>query len=79
MNIDLRNISPDFEKQVNRIKKEFDINVNSKAVEHCVVNYLEKLGEIEALKNKLQQKNDELNKIQSKLNLLKEGFDFLLK
>ncbi|GIZ08491.1 hypothetical protein [Flavobacterium sp. UMI-01] len=40
MNIDLRNISPDFENAVNEVKKELIVNTNSKAVEHCVVNYL---------------------------------------
>ncbi|OXA65306.1 hypothetical protein B0A67_24555 [Flavobacterium aquidurense] len=61
MNIDLRNISEDFEKQVNEVKKKFDIITNSKAVEYCTVNYIAKLKEIEKLKTELsneKQKND---------------------
>ena len=50
MNIDLRNISEEFEKEVNEVKKSFDINTNSKAGEYCVINYLTKIKEIEKLK-----------------------------
>jgi tRNA 2-selenouridine synthase SelU len=79
MNIDLRNISDEFEKEVNRIKKEFDINTNSKAVEHCVVNYLQKLKDIESLKNDLNQTKEKLSSYERRLDNLKDLFGWIMK
>ncbi|OXA65940.1 hypothetical protein B0A67_23960 [Flavobacterium aquidurense] len=77
MNIDLRNISEEFEKQVNEIKKKFDINTNSKAVEYCVVNYLIKLKEIEKLKLELSNEKEKHSILKNKLHQLKEFFAWI--
>ncbi|MEO8534824.1 MAG: hypothetical protein ABI441_13790 [Flavobacterium sp.] len=79
MNIDLRNISEDFEKQVNQIKREFDININSKAVEHSVVNYLSILSEIERLKNELAFTKEELSSYERRLDNLKVFLGWIMK
>ena len=79
MNIDLRNISEEFETQVNLIKKALDINTNSKAVEHCVVNYRKKLEEIENLKKELNKEKQEHSILKNKLLQLKELFAWINK
>jgi hypothetical protein len=79
MNIDLRNISEEFEKQVNEIKKKFDINTNSKAVEYCVVNYLIKLKEIEKLKLELSNEKEKHSILKNKLHQMKELFAWINK
>lgn len=63
MNIDLRNISEQFEKEVNRVKKEFGINTNSKAVEYCVNNYLEIINENKKLRTELNEEKQNLNNL----------------
>lgn len=68
MNIDLRNISEEFESQVNEVKKRFHVNTNSKAVELCVANYFIKLKEIEKLKSDLDKANTELRITRGKIN-----------
>lgn len=65
MNIDLRNVSLDLEEQINRIKMQFGINTNSKAVEHATVNYLKNLKEIQDLKTQLQQERIEHNELKN--------------
>lgn len=79
MNIDLRNISEEFEKGVNEVKRSFDINTNSKAVEHCVLNYLSKLKEIENLKVELSKEKQEHSILRNKLSQLKELFAWINK
>ena len=79
MNIDLRNISEDFEKGVNEVKKNFDINTNSKAVEYCVVNYFAKLKEIENLKLELNREKQDHSILKNKLLQLKELFAWINK
>ncbi|SNS02425.1 hypothetical protein [Flavobacterium sp. ov086] len=79
MNIDLRNISEEFEKQVNLIKRSFDINTNSKAVEHCVVNYHSKLEEIDRLKNQLAATKEKLSSYENRLDNLKDLFGWIMK
>lgn len=78
MNIDLRNISSDFEAQVNKIKREFDINTNSKAVEHSVINYLNKLEEIKKLKEELNRTKNELSTYERRLDNLKDLFGWIM-
>lgn len=65
MNIDLRNISPEFEKAVEAVKKEFGISTNSKAVELCTINYLKSLQTIENLRTGLNSKNIELCEVKN--------------
>ncbi len=79
MNIDLRNISEDFEKEVNEVKKKFDIITNSKAVEFCVMNYFIKLKEIENLKSELNKEKQEHSILLNKLSQLKELFAWINK
>lgn len=79
MNIDLRNISEEFEKEVTEVKKSFDINTNSKAVEYCVMNYLIKLKEIEKLKMELNNEKQEHSVLKNKLSQLKELFAWINK
>lgn len=74
MNIDLRNISPEFENQVNEVKKRFYVNTNSKAVELCVANYFIKLKEIENLKNELDKANRDLRIAENKINNMQIAF-----
>lgn len=71
MNIDLRNISEEFELQVNEIKGQFQISTNSKAVEFCTVNYLKQLQTIEELRKVLNSKTIELEHIKNDVNNLK--------
>ncbi|BFM44941.1 hypothetical protein CFS9_35820 [Flavobacterium sp. CFS9] len=78
MNIDLRNISSEFESQVNKIKREFDINTNSKAVEYSVVNYLDKLEEIKKLKEELSQTKHSLAHYERRLDNLKDLFSWIM-
>ena len=78
MNIDLRNISSDFEAQVNKIKKEFDINTNSKAVEYSVINYLNKLEENKKLREELNKTKNEMIQYERRLDHLKELFTWIL-
>lgn len=70
MNIDLRNISEEFENQVNQIKKDFLISTNSKAVEYCTLNYLQKLDEIEKLKQELKETKQSLGNVRYHLGRL---------
>jgi response regulator of citrate/malate metabolism len=79
MNIDLRNISEEFEKAVNEVKKNFDINTNSKAVEYCVLNYLLKLKEIEKLKIDLNKEKQEHSFLKNKVLQLKDLFAWINK
>jgi predicted RNase H-like nuclease (RuvC/YqgF family) len=79
MNIDLRNISEDFEKGVNEVKNNFDINTNSKAVEYCVINYFTKLKEIEILKSELNKEKQQHSILQNKFSQLKELFAWINK
>lgn len=74
MNIDLRNISEEFENQVNEVKKRFHVNTNSKAVELCVANYFIKLKEIESLKNELDKANRDLRIADNKINNMQIAF-----
>lgn len=68
MNIDLRNISPEFENQVNEVKKRFHVNTNSKAVELCVANYFIKLKDIENLKTELEKAKRDLRIAEGKIS-----------
>lgn len=79
MNIDLRNISEDFEEQVNRVKLQFDINTNSKAVEYCTVNYLKKLKEIEDLRTQLHNAKNEMRDLKYHVDGFKSHLKVLLK
>ena len=65
MNIDLRNISPEFEKQVEAVKKQLGIRTNSKAVELCTANYLYQLKVIEDLKKTISIQANELKEIKN--------------
>jgi archaellum component FlaC len=65
MNIDLRNISSEFEKHVEAVKIEFGISTNSKAVELCTVNYLKQLKTIEELRKLLNSKSNELQQVKN--------------
>lgn len=78
MNIDLRNISSEFENQVNKIKRQFDINTNSKAVEYSVVNYLQKLEEIEKLKQQLSDTKHKLSSYERRLDNLKDLLGWIM-
>lgn len=79
MNIDLRNISEEFEQEVNKVKKSFDISTNSKAVEYCVINYHSKLKEIEKLKKELNNEKEKHSILKNKLQQLKELFAWINK
>lgn len=70
MNIDLRNISDDFEKEVNKVKTQFDINTNSKAVEYCVKNYMSKCKRIQELENYLAKERLELSELKKDVKTL---------
>ncbi|WP_291287339.1 hypothetical protein [Flavobacterium sp.] len=78
MNIDLRNISEEFELEVIRIKQEFGFNTNSKAVEHCSLMYRRKLKEIEKLKQELSQAKQELSSYERRLDNLKDLFGWIM-
>lgn len=65
MNIDLRNIDEDFEKQVNRVKKEFGFSTNSMAVKHCTINYLSQKQLIDDLRKTINSQYNELNAIKN--------------
>ncbi|MDQ8014463.1 MAG: hypothetical protein REI96_18590 [Flavobacterium nitrogenifigens] len=78
MNIDLRNISSEFENEVNKIKREFDINTNSKAVENAVVNYLKNLEDIKKLKEELSQVKHNLYHYERRLDNLKDLFSWIM-
>lgn len=79
MNIDLRTISPDFEEQVIRVKSKFGYNTNSKAVEHCTINYLDKLKEIEELKKQLSEAKDQISSYKRHLSNLRDCFSWVMK
>lgn len=79
MNIDLRNISAEFEKEVIEVKKTFDINTNSKAVEYCVITYFKNMKEIEKLKNELKKEKQEHSFLINKFHQLKEVFAWINK
>lgn len=79
MNIDLRNISEEFEEQVNRIKLEFEINTNSKAVEFCTVNYLKQLKTIEELRTELHKVRNEMRDIKYHVDGFKSHLKALIK
>lgn len=74
MNIDLRNISEEFENQVNQIKKDFLISTNSKAVEYCTLNYLQKLDEIEKLKKELNETKQSLHNVRYHVGRLEMSY-----
>jgi archaellum component FlaC len=61
MNIDLRNICEDFEKQVNEVKEEFGFSTNSMAVKHCTINYLKQRKLIEELRKTINAQCNELD------------------
>lgn len=65
MNIDLRNISEQFEKEVNRVKKEYGISTNSKAVEYCVNNYLDMVNENKKLRSELNQEKQNFDNLRN--------------
>ncbi|MEA9415913.1 hypothetical protein [Flavobacterium sp. PL02] len=79
MNIDLRNISEEFENQVNAIKKEFQISTNSKAVEFCTLNYLSQLKTIEDLRSMLHNALTDAKLKQIKIDNFKSAFSDMLK
>jgi hypothetical protein len=79
MNIDLRNISEEFENEVNKVKSQFGINTNSKAVEICVVNYLSKIKTIESLRASLLDKERELLEIKNDVKTFTGSFSRLTK
>nr|WP_294931308.1 hypothetical protein [uncultured Flavobacterium sp.] len=79
MNIDLRNISEDFENTVNEVKLRFEINTNSKAVEYCTVNYLKKLKEIEDLRTQLHTAKNDLRDLKYHVDGFKGHFNALFK
>ncbi|WP_374172736.1 hypothetical protein [Flavobacterium tructae] len=70
MNIDLRNVSENFENNVNQLKNEFEISTNSKAVEYATVNYLGKLKQIERLEKELRDTRLELSEIKKDVKTL---------
>lgn len=78
MNIDLRSVSLDLEEQITRIKMQFGINTNSKAVEHATVNYLQKLKEIEDLKKQLADAKHKLSHYERRLDNLKDLFSWIM-
>jgi hypothetical protein len=77
MNIDLRDVSIEFQKEIEEIKKINDYKTNIKAVSHCVINHLKNIHEIEKLKNELYLSRKEISEIKGKINLGVEFFDFL--
>jgi hypothetical protein len=79
MNIDLRNISEEFENAVNEVKNDFEINTNSKAVEFCTVNYLNQLKHIAELKQKLHIALTDAKLKQIKIDNFKTAFTDMLK
>lgn len=79
MNIDLRNISEDFESKVNEIKKEYQISTNSKAVEFCTVNYLSQMKMISDLKSQLHNALTDSKLKQIKIDNFKSAFSDMLK
>lgn len=78
MYINLRNLSEDFETEVNKIKREFDISTNSKAVELCTLNYLNKLEEIKKLKEELSEAKHKLSHYERRLDNLKDLFGWIM-
>ncbi|ASQ41224.1 hypothetical protein [Flavobacterium phage FLiP] len=79
MNIDLRNVSPDFEEAVIQVKLSYDINTNSKAVEFCTVNYLKNQKKIGDLEISLSKAKAELRTLKYHLGSFKSSFDVLFK
>lgn len=77
MNIDLRNISAEFEKQVEAVKKEFGISTNSKAVELCTVNYLKQLKTIDELRKGLNSQAIELQQIKNNVKSFSQALNRL--
>lgn len=65
MNIDLRNISSDFENEIIKVKKKYGISTNSKAVEYCVVRYLQMIQENEKLRSDLNLEKNRLEEIKN--------------
>jgi len=79
MNIDLRNISPEFEKQVNEVKKQYGFSTNTKAVEYCVLHLLSSQEVIKSLKSKLLETGTELKEINNNVNSFFLAFENLKK
>lgn len=78
MNIDLRNISEQFELEVTRVKQKHGFNTNSKAVEHCTIMFLKREAEIESLKKKLDDKIQELALVKNNVYHFKKAFENLV-
>lgn len=74
MNIDLRNISDDFESAVNEIKVRHNIATNSKAVEHTALNYLSLVSKVESLERELRDTKYELSNLKYSVKNFKESF-----
>lgn len=79
MNIDLRNISEDFENAVKEVKFKFEISTNSKALEFATVDYLNKLKEIQDLRTQLHVAKNELRDIKYHVDGFKSHFNALFK
>jgi hypothetical protein len=78
MNIDLRNVSDRFEKNVNQVKRLKDFKTNTTAVEHCVNSYLPLMDANKELLEKLEECRRERDKYKSKILDFKEVFENLM-
>ena len=74
MNIDIRDIDPDFESDIKDIMNEHDIAAASKAVRFVVTNYKTLVFEKESLRKKLLKAEEENRKLASFRN---KAFEFM--
>lgn len=78
MNIDLRNVSEEFEKNVNLTKDKFDIKTNIGAVEIMVNNYHTNCGTIKMQQLKIQDLEAKLKSKEFDLKEVKDSIKVLL-
>ena len=78
MNIDLRNVSDEFEKNVNLTKDKFDIKTNIGAVEIMIHSYHTNCGTIKTQQLKIQDLEAKLKSKEFDLKAIKESIKLLL-
>lgn len=66
MNIDMRNISPDMEKAINKIMETHGYNAATKAITRAVTDHISMRERIETLYRKNEEIKNELNEERKK-------------
>lgn len=74
MNIDLRNVSSEFEKNINLVKQKNNIKTNISAVEFIVNSHHSNLSTIEKQRNEIAQLNMKLRDANNSLDEVKHCF-----